>query len=704
MRILNQIRLFFLGEYFSDALRNTLVILLPVLLFFSKDEQMAIALGVGALLISLTDLPGNRGDKFRTALSSILIFSATALIFSLTEHNKLFTGLAFTGITFAWCMLSAFGQRAGLTGTMAIILSTFIMGLQPQHPVQFSLYIFLGGCWFYAVSLLQVVLFPYRSLHHVIYECLNATASYLKTKACFYQPEIPLDSCYKNTVTGHLKVSEKQQMIRVLLLSDKKAMRAGNPRGERLLSVATAVINLYEEVTAIQYDYTQIREQLQRVGALPLITEMIELLANRTGELSQHFLNKKSTTWKNRDQFDSSKDKLKELALGVLVSEPRQAKILTDLYENFTGIAAQLDLIQNPKETIAEPDSKPLYAEFLGSGLFPMAQLKSHLSFRSPVLRFALRLSLSFLVGYLLIQYLGQEKYSYWLLLTIVIVARPRFSVTWKRNLQRIGGTFAGLVMTLMILVILPPTNIQLIIAATALTGFFAFNRTNYSISVACITIAVVMSLSIYRGDTQAIFQNRAIYTIAGCLIAFASVYLLPIWDSKQLKGLIAETLSANLEFLNAITDPSLSSVSRNHQGRLARKTAHLKLAKLSEALQHIKLEPRGKQQLPILTEVQIICYRINGLITSMFLTGELITASDGLSEIKSRLKSCETAELNVLQTHRVQSVNVPYPSELLLEGIALLESLSIQLAACFEKRPNADTIAAMNELKAGIT
>ncbi|MFD2146066.1 hypothetical protein [Mucilaginibacter antarcticus] len=63
-----------LSENTADALRNTLTVLLPLLLLYSKLPQMAVGMSVGALLISLTDLPGNRRAKTRSALQCISIF------------------------------------------------------------------------------------------------------------------------------------------------------------------------------------------------------------------------------------------------------------------------------------------------------------------------------------------------------------------------------------------------------------------------------------------------------------------------------------------------------------------------------------------------------------------------------------------------------------------------------------------------------
>lgn len=171
----------FYGEYFTDALRNTLTVIIPMLLlFFFRDAQTAIGVGLGALLISLTDAPGNKADKFKSAVTSVIIFFLTALVVSFSLGNTLLTALSIFLTTFLLTMIAVFGQRAGLTGTMAIILGIFILGLQPREPIMFSLYILAGGIWYYLISLMQILIWPYRSLHQAIFECIRSTSAFLK--------------------------------------------------------------------------------------------------------------------------------------------------------------------------------------------------------------------------------------------------------------------------------------------------------------------------------------------------------------------------------------------------------------------------------------------------------------------------------------------------------------------------------------------
>lgn len=619
---------FFLGEYFTDALRNTLVIVLPITwLFIQGHAQVAIGIGVGALLISLTDLPGNRTGKLQTAILSIVVFFLTAFIISSSLGNLWFTGTAFLLLTFLLSMLSIFGNRSALTGTMAIILSTFTLGLHPDEPLLFSCYVFVGGFWYYLVSLLQITIWPYKYLHHAIFECLTSTARFLKAKAKCYDTDVPLGICYQETISLHIKVNEKQDLVRNLLLSDRYAMDPANSKGKQLLTVAQKAIGLYEQVTAIHYDYDLIRTSLGQSGSLPLITSLIDILSEELKILSSDFLR----PGKNKSGLSANAEfNVQKHALSVLAGKENDiaSDIILKILQNITDIQTQILDISSSAVTIQQYPDQQIntedYSIFLSPQSFGSGFFKRQFNLNSTAFRFSLRLALSFLAAYLLTLLFPSEKYSYWMLLTIVIVARPRFGITWERNKERLWGTLIGVVIGLLLLVLIKQTLLLLILSVIFLLGFFTFNRIRYAVSVMCITPAVIICLSLYHGHTDHILSERIYYTLAGCSIAFVSVYLFPVWESRQLKTLTANAIEANIIFFRMVIKQKAGEVADNNEASLARKNAHLALARLSEAFHHIHLEPmNNKIDVRKIEIIQELNYRINAVITSLFLSGK---------------------------------------------------------------------------------
>ncbi|MBB6126329.1 FUSC family protein [Mucilaginibacter lappiensis] len=653
---------FRLKESVTDALRNTLVVLMPLVLLYAKHRQMAIAMAVGALLISLTDLPGNRRNKTLTALQSIVAFLLISLLFSTGLSSPVSTGLMLVCFTFLLSMLAALGGRSTVVGTMGIVLMVFILGLRPHEPLIFSCYLLAGCIWFYLVSLIQVFVWPFRSLHQGLRETLSATADFLKAKANCYDPHISLEESYRQIITLHLRVSEKQELVRQLLLSDRAAMRESRPQVKRLLSSSIKVIGLYEQITAMHYDYEVVRLRLAPTGALIVVAELINLLAEEADQF------KKDVPPGNFERYQELNIELSKIAIRLPTEE---RAVVNSILTNVGAIRQLLeDIHLDRDDTVANPN----FNAFLPRGDNYWQKFKMQLHFQSPVLRFSLRLALLFGIGYLATLFFTKDYYSYWLLLTIVIVARPKLAVTWQRNLERLAGTFAGVVLASAFIFLIKPTVVLLVIASFALLGFFIWNRPKYGWSVCCITICVVICLSLYHGQPTVIVSARVWYSLVGCALAFAGIFIFPVWINTELEDLGRSATEGNRLFLEAVVNGS-----EQQEIWLARKEAHLRLARLSEGIRHARVEP-GKVDLPGIEHIQVLNYRINAVIISLFLSGR-----------KLNQKSAETI-INYLNHDwvgaiHIQEISEPINGNHLLKGQELLEGLACTLAAFTKKR-----------------
>jgi uncharacterized membrane protein YccC len=612
---------FFLGEYFSDALRTTITVVLPIILFFYLgNAEAAKGIGVGALLISLTDLPDNRLNKLKTALWSIIVFFATTLVVSSVLDHVYLTAVVVVIAAFSFSMFAVYGQKLSLIGTMALIVCTFVMGLHPARPLYFSSYILLGGVWYYVISLIQILLRPYRSLHHAIFECLMSSAVFLNAKAKNYDVAIPLDLQQKEAIKLHIKVNQKHELIRNLLLTDKYAMNPDNPKGQLLLERARLLIDLYEQLNAVHYDYVLVRETLATGPSLKLIATLIELLAKELEQLGRHVRSAKAYKGEVATNIEYYQKRVVLLQEMERLNES-QRKIVLKVVSNMNDIVRIIEMIRGNERT---PDKH--LQELSGSISYPLFitgdrfSIKEHLTLKSPIFRFSLRLAICFLFGFLLIWQLEPSKYSYWLFLTLVIVARPKFSITWKRNLQRLKGSLGGVVIGLILIYFVKSPAVLLSFSVIFLLGFYAFNRLNYTISVLFITPAVILTLGSYQGHFDHIVHDRIIFTVLGCVIAIFATYLFPIWDSRQLKAKISRATKDTLHYLQVAIERK-ENLGENIS-RMARKNANLSLSALSEAIESASQEPMRKHiDFNGLYGVQSTIYQINAIITSIYLS-----------------------------------------------------------------------------------
>jgi uncharacterized membrane protein YccC len=612
---------FFLGEYFSDALRTTITVVLPIILFFYLgNAEAAKGIGVGALLISLTDLPDNRLNKLKTALWSIIVFFATTLVVSSVLDHVYLTAVVVVIAAFSFSMFAVYGQKLSLIGTMALIVCTFVMGLHPARPLYFSSYILLGGVWYYVISLIQILLRPYRSLHHAIFECLMSSAVFLNAKAKNYDVAIPLDLQQKEAIKLHIKVNQKHELIRNLLLTDKYAMNPDNPKGQLLLERARLLIDLYEQLNAVHYDYVLVRETLATGPSLKLIATLIELLAKELEQLGRHVRSAKAYKGEVATNIEYYQKRVVLLQEMERLNES-QRKIVLKVISNMNDIVRIIEMIRGnertPEQHLQELSGSISYPLFITGDRF---SIKEHLTLKSPIFRFSLRLAICFLFGFLLIWQLEPSKYSYWLFLTLVIVARPKFSITWKRNLQRLKGSLGGVVIGLILIYFVKSPAVLLSFSVIFLLGFYAFNRLNYTISVLFITPAVILTLGSYQGHFDHIVHDRIIFTVLGCVIAIFATYLFPIWDSRQLKAKISRATKDTLHYLQVAIERK-ENLGENIS-RMARKNANLSLSALSEAIESASQEPmRNHIDFNGLYGVQSTIYQINAIITSIYLS-----------------------------------------------------------------------------------
>jgi uncharacterized membrane protein YccC len=596
-------------------------VVLPIILFFYLgNAEAAKGIGVGALLISLTDLPDNRLNKLKTALWSIIVFFATTLVVSSVLDHVYLTAVVVVIAAFSFSMFAVYGQKLSLIGTMALIVCTFVMGLHPARPLYFSSYILLGGVWYYVISLIQILLRPYRSLHHAIFECLMSSAVFLNAKAKNYDVHIPLDLQQKEAIKLHIKVNQKHELIRNLLLTDKYAMNPDNPKGQLLLERARLLIDLYEQLNAVHYDYVLVRETLATGPSLKLIATLIELLAKELEQLGRHVRSAKAYKGEVATNIEYYQKRVVLLQEMERLNES-QRKIVLKVISNMNDIVRIIEMIRGnertPDKHLQELSGAISYPLFITGDRF---SIKEHLTLKSPIFRFSLRLAICFLFGFLLIWQLEPSKYSYWLFLTLVIVARPKFSITWKRNLQRLKGSLGGVVIGLILIYFVKSPAVLLSFSVIFLLGFYAFNRLNYTISVLFITPAVILTLGSYQGHFDHIVHDRIIFTVLGCVIAIFATYLFPIWDSRQLKAKISRATKDTLHYLQVAIERK-ENLGENIS-RMARKNANLSLSALSEAIESASQEPMRKHiDFSGLYGVQSTIYQINAIITSIYLS-----------------------------------------------------------------------------------
>ena len=614
--MIKNIRSFLSTESSKDALRNILAIVLPALtIHLYYDTVVAIAFAVGVILSSLTDLPGNRQDKTQTAIWCIPIFCVTALTISLCLFNKSWFILPLLGILgFAYTIISLFGVRIGVVGNLGLIVASFTIGLRPHDPFIYTLSLTAGTTFFFLVCIIQVYFSPYRSLNYAIQDGITNMSNLLRYKINCYDENQNLSETYKHLSVLHIKVSDQLEAIRSILLRDKHLLAPNDEKTRQWLSKLYYLVDLYELLTAVDNDYETIRHLLKETQALPLIRIGLSHLADETNLLSD-----------SASAFGKPQRREEILALisqleNIAQSSPGNQKVLIhSIAEHIQHILTILTHIRLRHEYANESwlDSKS-YKDFVA----PKANfevIRNNLNLKSPIFLYAVRMSALLFLGGTIGYFLPEFRYASWILLTIIIVARPTYHITQKRNYQRIVGSLIGLFISLFLLFTIQSTIALLILSLISLYVYFLFVKPNYLICAIFVTVSIVLFQYIYEGHSETILGSRFAFTLLGSLFAILGCLAIPINHYRSIERSTDALLHNFNLYLDKIQENIRTTNINFYDLRLLRKSSQTSLAQCFDSLVQLEKEPKlGKIYSKEIHQFQALAYRIHALLVGL--------------------------------------------------------------------------------------
>jgi len=625
---------FILTEYFIDAVRTTSSVVIPTaLLFYLGYNHIAIGVGLGALLVAVSDTPGDVYERATALVISSVILSLVSLITAILLAHNILLAVLIAVSCFVFSMLSVFGSSAAAIGSMALVMMIFTIGLKPGNAPAFCCYILLGGLWHTLMTILHMRRMPYRRIRHALSECTREIATFLTAKASFYDEGIAVNDCFEEVITRHITVSEKQDALRSILLKDNFLIHSSDPRGLQLLQVGARVIDLYEQILAIHYDYADIRRMLAELDLLGPVNRMIKLMADEMKQAGRSM----RTTRPSKPYIPVMQRTpllTRQLTQAQFSATRLNASLLKQIITNFEMIDTSMQSIWQLLS--GEPVSEQVISgsdaiRFFDTERFSLQQLTKHLSLRSPILRFSLRISLICLGAYMAITFVSHGKYSYWILLTIIIVARPGFNNTRRRNFQRITGTAIGIAIAFGILFFIHSFNIEVGLIVFFLLGYLSFLYVNYLISVIFVTLLAVMGLHLLGGNNNELLLERSYDTILGCAIALIAAFIFPFWEAHRLNDFMKSMLSANISYLQILHHYVAGEPVDIIAYKLARKRIFIASANLSRAYLHMKSEPQN--DLPdkeLFFDFQIVNHQLYASVAALFLKAKFNYSSPG--------------------------------------------------------------------------
>ncbi|HRG51702.1 MAG TPA: FUSC family membrane protein [Bacteroidia bacterium] len=592
--------------YVAEGIRMTLGIMIPIIAFsMIGNIRAGITTALGVLCTSLCDGPGPLNHRKNAMLISIGIITSITLLTGFSVHFHWLLALELLIFSFLFSMIGIYGARAtsiGIGGLVIMILHIDDHNTSTMILLN-SIYVFIGGVWYFFFSLGISRLQPYKLAQQVIGDTILSTAKYMHYKALMYDRNVGYDENYLHLIDCQIDLHTKQNLVREVLFKTRSIVRESTHKGRTLLAIFTDTVDLFEQIMASHINYKSLHEIVEEdilqsfKQTIDVIASELESIgvamqsgnksvANDTTKMAISDLQEHFNNYRSRFLNDVNRETL--LSLEQVIESIKSIYNRIQIMHRYTSY--------NP-EFNAAIDEDVNRDKFITSTEITLETFLSNLNFNSNIFRYSLRVCLTMLAGYLMLSFLP-FGHNYWILLTILVILKPAYSLTKKRNIQRLLGTFIGIVAGAIVLFFIKNEYLLIAIMVFAMVGAYSLMRINYLPFVALMTVYLLISFYLMKTDDfNRLMIDRLIDTAIGSILAFIATRVIPPkWEKEQMGSLIKSCLRANAFYFKYVTESFKNDLMEVVYYKLLRKEAYVALANLSDAFQRMLSEPENKQ------------------------------------------------------------------------------------------------------------
>lgn len=598
---------FLLSTYFADGLRITFGVLCPSLVMAQFGMlQYGMTLSLGALCISVVDSPGPIVHRRNAMLITTALIVIISVVVGLTNRNTYLTGAILVLCSFVFSMFFLYGARAASIGIAVLLIMVLsIDDIRPwQEVLWYALLIFCGSIWYTLLSYLIYRIRPYRLVQQMLSDAIHELSEYLRAKAKFYHENMDYDKNYKELLQLQVVVHEKQEEVREVLFKTREIVQESTPEGRFLLLVFVDTVDLFEQIMSTYYNYKQLHEQFDEVGILKHYEKVIYKIADALEEIGYAL-----KTGGHPEIPASLAEEIENLKAEILILENNKSDkeyntlgliALRNIELNMENILSRVRTIThyfNKKEKTNLKKRDIDVSKFVTRQNFGIKLFRENLTFSSSTFRHSIRVAIVMLIGFVVAKSLDFE-HSYWILLTILVISKPGFTLTKQRNYQRLIGTVAGAFIGMGILIYVHDKNTLFIILLVCMIGSYSFQRKNYVVSVLFMTPYVLVLFDFLGMGSLSIARERIYDTLIGSGIALiASYFLFPNWEHERLKEGMVDIIKANMNYFEQVTLLYFEQHHNLTKYKVARKQVFVSTANLASLFQRMFSEPKSKQR-----------------------------------------------------------------------------------------------------------
>jgi uncharacterized membrane protein (TIGR01666 family) len=623
-------KVFWQNPYRLYAIRGTLSMgLLSVPFIIAGKPFFGVTLALGALAGALSETDDHPQGRLKALIITVLSFFVSSFSVGLLYQKPWMLGAGFILSTLLFVLIGGLGDRYRAISFGSIIVGIYAMlGIKISPAWYWQAVLLPGGALFHGImSLILVYHKPMRLLDEQIAEGFRALSVYLEKKSKLF-PSTKEEQAYLNNDLALLNISVVNILEKIKGVLNNYGKEITNQEILRpYLQRFMLLQSLHERASSSHGRHDKLGDDFLSLEIVEGLGEMLRQLAYSTNQVAQCLLNDEKYRHPASLEWISG---AVEQKLQHLDSKYVQSLVL--LHHNLHRSHISLKFLDNSENGTSIPrlrkDERTAWERF-----------KAQLDLRHSRTRYSIRLSISFLLGFIIAQVFNLDKGA-WIMLTSLFVTQITYIETRRRFFQRLMGTVTGIILGVLLLHIFTQEG-QVILMLFSAFAFFYWVRTQYSIAVIFITIFVISAFNIISNDGGFhIMIPRLMDTLIGAFLSFLVIrFLWPGWQYRLMPALIKNALVKDVAYLQAIKSEYRNDSTDDLNYRIARREAHLADNELAQSWNSMRLEPKSKREL--MQHAFTLTYQNHVLlsyISALAIHREDITANS--EEFESRIKS----------------------------------------------------------------
>ncbi|WP_319589894.1 FUSC family membrane protein [uncultured Draconibacterium sp.] len=570
-----------------------------------------VTLALGALAGALSETDDHPKGRVKSLSITIFSFFISSFSVGLLNNYTWILGAGFIISTIVFILIGGIGERYRAITFGSVLVGIYAMlGIEISPAWYWQAILLPAGALFHGIlTLILIFRNPWRLLDQQMAGGFQALSNYLDKKALLFpsdkqdQEEINKDLALLN-----INVVNSLERIKNVLNNYGREMKDPGPLNSYLQRFML-LQSLHERAASTHDRHDKLGNSTGQIEILEGFGEMLRQLAHASRSVAENMLTG------NRYHHPPALEWISKAIDDKLETMPaEEAQNLILLHHNLHRSHISLLYLDNPEKGTSIPRLRR-------DERTPLQRLKEQLTFRHPRMRYALRLSITFALGYVLQIYLNLDK-GQWVMLTSLFVSQITYSDTRRRLLERLLGTASGIIIGAALLQIFTTPAAQVLLMMGSAMAFFLWLRKKYSVAVIFVTTFVLSAFNLISNDGGInIMIPRLVDTLLGASLSFLTIrFLWPGWQFKRISGLIATALEKNRNYFQEIAQEYQQPSNDDLQYRIARREAHLADNELAQAWNSMRQEPKSKQH--IMENALTITYLNHALLSHISALG----------------------------------------------------------------------------------